>query len=134
MARRVKISTIGAVPPGVPSHLEEQALVDNMIQFWRRQFDQVLPDQPDLIVVPEMCDRYGGQSPEQAARYYQVRGEQVLEFFSEVARDRGCYMAYSAAREAKDGTWRNSTLIIDRSGNVTGTYNKNHVVIEETTA
>jgi len=133
MARRVKISTIGAAAIKAPAGMDDQALVDNMIQHWRRQLDQVLPDRPDLIVVPEVCDRYNGHSRERVAQYYRERGERVLDFFRGVARDNGCNIAYSAAREAKDGTWRNSTLIIDRAGQVTGTYNKNHVVIEETT-
>ncbi|MBV9868799.1 MAG: carbon-nitrogen hydrolase family protein [Abitibacteriaceae bacterium] len=132
MARRVKISTLGTMPPTVPPQLGNQALVDNMIAFWQSQLDQVLPDKPDLIVLPEMGDRYRGFKPEQAAQYYEVRGEQVLEFYCKTARDHNCYISYSAAREAKDGTYRNSTLIIDRTGNVAGTYNKNHVVIEET--
>ena len=30
----------------------------------------------------------------------------------EVAAENNCYIAYSAAREMPDGTWRNSTQII----------------------
>ena len=33
----------------------------------------------------------------------------------------------------KDGSWRNSSVMLDRTGNIAGIYNKNHVVIEETT-
>jgi len=33
----------------------------------------------------------------------------------------------------EDGTWRNSSVMLDRKGNIAGIYNKNHVVIEETT-
>jgi hypothetical protein len=51
----------------------------------------------------------------------------------EVAAENNCYIAYSAAREMPDGTWRNSTQIIDRSGNIAGIYDKNHLVIEENT-
>ena len=62
-----------------------------------------------------------------------MRGDQVRDFFADVAGDTACYIAYSAAREVADGTWRNSTQLLDRSGRVAGIYNKNHVVIEETT-
>jgi predicted amidohydrolase len=133
MARRVKISTIGAIPPTTSPGTDDQTLVDNMIKFWRQQLEQVLPDQPDLIVLPEMCDRYRGLARARNRQYFQARGERILDFFREIARASNCYLAYSSAREAKDGTWRNSTLIIDRIGEVTGTYDKNHVVIEETT-
>ena len=49
------------------------------------------------------------------------------------AREHKCYIAYSAARQVEDGSWRNSTQMIDRNGAIVGIYNKNHVVIEETT-
>jgi hypothetical protein len=57
----------------------------------------------------------------------------MLEMFSHIAKENNCYIGYSAARELDDGTWRNSTQIVDRKGEVAGIYNKNHVVIEETT-
>lgn len=133
MANRVKISTIGAMPPTASPDTDDQILIANMMKFWQQQLDQVLPDQPDLIVLPEMCDRFRGLARDRNRQYFRARGEQTLDFFREVARTNHCYLAYSSAREAKDGTWRNSTLIIDRNGQVIGTYNKNHVVIEETT-
>jgi predicted amidohydrolase len=133
MARRVTIGTIGAMPPTASPDTEDQTLIDNMIAFWRRQMEQVLPDRPDLIVLPEMCDRFRGFARDRNRQYFQARGERILDFFRETACANSCYLAYSSARESKDGTWRNSTLIIDRSGAVAGTYNKNHVVIEETT-
>lgn len=133
MARRVKITTLATVSPTVPAPLTGQPLVDNMRAFWQEQLAPVLPDRPDLIVLPEMCDRYRGFSPAQAAQYYGVRGEQLLDFFSTVAHKHNCYIAYSGVRESGDGTFRNATRIINRAGEVVGTYHKNHVVIPETT-
>jgi len=40
-------------------------------------------------------------------------------------------MVYSAKRELPDGTWRNSSVLIDRKGEVAGIYNKNHPTIGE---
>lgn len=54
----------------------------------------------------------------------------MLDFFSSVARENNCYIAYSAARLMPDGSFRSSTQLIDRQGKVTGIYNKNHLVIE----
>jgi len=133
MARKVTISALGPRPiTGEPSRPHQQA-VDEMIRHWRAQVELVLPDRPDLIVVPEACDRYPNYPIEQRLEYYRARGEQVRDAFAGVAREGHCYVAYSAAREAADGTWRNSTQILDRAGNVVGIYNKNHLVIEETT-
>ena len=135
MANFVKISTFG--PPalrfGPGGKLHGQEAVDHMIAHWRGLLGRVLPDRPDLIVVPEACDRYPEHSLEERLAYYRVRKNQVRDFFAGVAKQHECYVAYSAARELDDGTWRNSTQVIDRSGNIIGIYNKNHVVIGETT-
>ena len=57
----------------------------------------------------------------------------MLKFFSKKAKENNCYIAYSAAFQVADGTFRNCTQLIDREGEVAGIYNKNHLVIEETT-
>ncbi len=130
---RVKIATIGPRPFSVRADSEPQAVVAAAISHWRGRFAQVLPDKPDLIVVPEACDRPAGFSREKCLEYYRVRRDQVQKFFAKTARENHCYIVYSAAREMEDGTWRNSSVLIDRAGEVVGAYNKNHVVIEETT-
>ncbi len=110
-----------------------QAAVDKMRRFWAEQVEQMLPDHPDLIVVPEASDRYNTMPAEHRRDYYRARGGQMLDFWRQVASANRTYVAYSAARELPDGTWRNSTQIIDRDGSIAGIYNKNHCVIEETT-
>lgn len=110
-----------------------QHAVDVMREFWERQVEQMLPEQPDLIVIPEASDRFHHLTGEARKEYYRTRGNQLLDFWKEVAVANHAYVAYSAVRELPDGSWRNSTQLIDRSGNVVGIYNKNHCVIEETT-
>jgi len=105
--------------------------LDKMIAHWRKKFDQVLPDKPDLIVVPEACDRPSGFSGEKLRQYYKVRKDQIQKFFAQVAKDNNCYIVYSAHQEMSDGTLRNSSVLIDRKGNVAGIYNKNHPTIGE---
>ena len=129
----VKIATIGSSPLSVSENTESQKVVDKMIAHWRNKFAQVLPDKPDLIVVPEACDRPSGFSLKKRLQYYRVRKNQIRDFFARVARENNCYIVYSATREMEDGSWRNSSIMLDRKGNVAGVYNKNHVVIEETT-
>ncbi|MCK4284307.1 MAG: carbon-nitrogen hydrolase family protein [Candidatus Brocadiae bacterium] len=132
MANYVKISTVGARPLDVDPGLEPQRVVDAMIKHWQGRLDQVLPDRPDLIVVPEACDRPANYPVDKLADYYRTRKDQVLDFFARVAREHRCNIAYCASREIEeDGSWRNSIRIIDRSGEVIGTYNKNHLVIGE---
>jgi predicted amidohydrolase len=129
----VKIATIGPSPLSVNENTEPQKVVERMIAHWRGRFAQVLPDRPDLIVVPEACDRPSGFSLKKRLEYYRVRKNQVRDFFARTAKENNCYIVYSAAREMEDGTWRNSSVMLDRKGKVAGIYNKNHVVIEETT-
>ena len=127
----IKIATIGSGPATVSASTEPQKIVEKMIAHWQKKFAQVLPDRPDLIVVPEACDRPGGFSLEKLRLYYQVRKEQIQKFFARVARQNNCYIIYSAHREMPDGTRRNSSVLIDRKGNVAGIYNKNHPTIGE---
>jgi predicted amidohydrolase len=129
----VRIATLGPRPLSVDAKTDPQRIVGQMIAYWQREFAQVLPDRPDLIVVPEACDRPAGLPLEKRLEYYRVRKNQVRDFFTKVAAENHCYIVYSAAREMDDGTWRNSSVLIDRQGQIVGVYNKNHVVIEETT-
>ena len=132
MANWVRISTIAA-PSIHAEHGYGQPAVDAMIRRWRDLLVPVLHDRPDLIVVPECCDGYAGWSREQAEAYYQVRGNQVRDVFSELAGEHRCHIAYAAVRRAPDGTWRNSIQFLGRDGSVLGTYDKCHPVIFEMT-
>ncbi len=127
----VKIATIGASPISVSADTEPQKIVDRMISHWRERFAEVLPDRPDLIVVPEVCDRPSGLGLEKLRQYYRVRKEQIQNFFAQTARRNNCYIVYPTHREMPDGTLRNSSVLIDRKGNVAGVYNKNHPTISE---
>ena len=106
--------------------------VERMIDSWDRLLRHVLPEKPDVVVLPEACDRYHNYPLNRRFEYYDIRGDKVRDFFMEKAKENSCYIAYSAARKIKDGTYKNTTQIIDRTGNVTGMYNKNYPTISET--
>ena len=133
MPTHTRIATIGPKPIVLPPDTSPSEITDRMIEFWKGKFEQVLPDRPDLIVVPEACDRPQSFPVPVRQAYYRVRGDRIRDFFSSVAAEHRCYVVYSAARELSDGTWRNSSVLIGRDGEIVGIYNKNHVVIEETT-
>ena len=132
MANYVKISTLGPPMQSDPDPSKPQQAVDRMIAFWKDQLGQVLPDRPDLIVVPEVCDWFENLTGQQRLDYYRVRGNQVRDFFAGVAREHHCNVAYSAVRQVDQQQWANTTQIIGRDGRVRGMYNKNHTVISET--
>ena len=130
MANYVKVSSLGG--PGVPSAQGDtnyQKLIDKMKLLWQKEIEKVLPDKPDLIVLPECCDEFTGLSCKENIDYYRVRKNQVRDYFAKIAKENNCYITYPAMIYMPDGTLRNSIQIIDREGNVAGIYNKNHVTI-----
>ncbi|MDD2486052.1 MAG: carbon-nitrogen hydrolase family protein [bacterium] len=131
MANYVKISTIGAPLIQVKADMNYQSAVEKVIGHWQAELDQVLPDAPDLIVLPEVCDRPIGYPREKVLEYYRERGNAVRDFFATSARKHSCYITYPAIRVMADGTLRNSITLIGRRGETVGVYNKNHLVIEE---
>ncbi|MBM7566145.1 carbon-nitrogen hydrolase family protein [Paenibacillus sacheonensis] len=133
MAKYVTISCLGPRPLVVDAHAPAQQAVEQMIQHWQRQLDQVLPDRPDMIILPEACDRPDQRtlSQDQKLAYYKVRGFQIRDFLAGVAKRHRCYVTYPAHIEAEDGTWRNAMQLIDREGQVMGAYHKNYLVPDE---
>ena len=123
--RYVTIATIGNVPEGIKSD-NKQDLVDHVIAFWGKELKQVLPDKPDLIVLPEFCDLSG-----EGEEYLKIRKNQVIDYFSSVAKENHCYIAFGMQREEKEGLWRNSCVVIGREGEIAGIYNKNFPTIQE---
>jgi predicted amidohydrolase len=138
MANFVKISTIGAKLFPVRRELSPAAAVDLMLAHWEQEMAQVLPDAPDLIVLPENCDApMDDDAPDFPARdqeaYYAARGDRMLDYFAGVARQHRCYITYPAHRQNAAGEWVNRTTLLDRQGNIAGTYDKNYLFIGENT-
>ncbi len=127
----VKIATIGARSPVLDPSLSYQQKVDAMKDFLEWQVGQVLPDKPDLIVLPEACDRPRGLTTDQQYKYYEVRGNQILDFLSDIARNNKCYIAFGMKRLDKDNLWRNSCVMLDRNGKIAGIYDKNFPTPDE---
>jgi predicted amidohydrolase len=135
MANYVTISCLGPKPLGIDAAVPAQEAVEQMIQHWQSQLDQVLPDRPDLIILPEACDRPDPvKFPlEQRLAYYRVRKHQIRDFLADIAKRHRCYITYPAHIETGEGSWRNAMQLIDREGRVMGAYHKNHLVPDEYT-
>jgi hypothetical protein len=131
MSKYLRISSVGPVPLLLDKGICADTAVNMMIEHWKRELSQVLPDKPGLIVIPEASDRPAGYSIERRIEYYRERGNRIRDFFCETAHTNNCSIAYSAIRQAEDGTFRNSTQLIDKSGNIAGIYDKNHPTIDE---
>lgn len=133
MANYVKISSLGPAPLVIGATVSAEEAVQKMIAHWQRMLSFVLPDKPDLIVLPEACDRPSKASypTDKRMEYYRVRGDRIRDFFASVAAEHGCYIVYPSHMQAEDGSWRNTAQLIDRQGHVAGAYHKNHLVPDE---
>jgi predicted amidohydrolase len=130
MSRFITVSSLG--PSVLRTKPYGQEAVNIMIDHWRNQIEKIIPDKPDLIVIPEVCDRFPAHSLEERKKYYQFRGNAIRDALREIARENTCYITYPAVRVMNDGTCRNSIQLIDRQGNIPFIYNKNYPVIRET--
>lgn len=131
-SNRVRVATIG----GRPSFNYDQSRgmqfsVDQLIGFWKKEINQVLPDKPDLILLPELCDVPFGLKPSDWKNYIQVRGTQILDELRGIAVANHCYIAYGTLRLDGKRILRNSAVLINRQGEIAGTYNKHFPTIDE---
>ena len=124
-ANYITVATIGAAP-SLDKNQDPKKLVNQVITFWKQELNQVLPDKPDLIVLPEYCDLSGAGD-----EYLRVRKNQVLDYFASVAKANHCYIAFGMKREESERVWRNSCVILDRNGGIAGIYDKNFPMVEE---
>lgn len=131
MARFVKISTMSGDYATIKEGISWPDAIRQMKHHLEARIDLVLPDQPDLIVMPECCDMPINVGTEQQFHFYRERGDDILHFLGTIAAANHCYIAYPSIRQVEDGTWRNSLQLLDRSGTLVGSYNKNHPVIGE---
>ncbi|MBU4212098.1 MAG: carbon-nitrogen hydrolase family protein [Kiritimatiellae bacterium] len=134
MAKKIKISVIGSRVPEADPSAPIQTVLETVIDYLRGQISQVLPDKPDLIVLPEMCDQPSNFAVAKQFEFYRLRGNRVLEFLSGTAREHHCHITYPAIRCLADGTRRNSVQFIDRRGEVIAVYDKYHPTIGENEA
>ena len=110
-------------------------IVLGTIEQWKVEIDKVLPDKPDLVILPELCDRpkVNSISTEKQIELIKHGNSEFLKFLQNIARENGIYIAYPSFRTDSDGNLRNSNSIIDRNGVVIASYDKNHLVINENT-
>ncbi len=127
----VKVATIGVATP-FRDIKDMDKVAEDVKSFWTAQIRQVLPDQPDLIVLPEFFDVPGGYNDAKTFREYaRVKGEKTRDFLGQIARENRCYIVYGTVLLDKAGLLRNAAVLLDRNGNIAGEYYKNFPTIGE---
>lgn len=131
MSRYMKISVVGAHRYITEEKKTSKEEVNKVLSFLRQKIDPVLPDKPDLIVLPETCDLINRIEWDRRLSYLKERGNKGMEMVSRLARENNCNIAYSSIMEMDEATFANSTVIIDRNGKAIGRYDKNFITIGE---
>ena len=129
MARYVKISTVGAPLIAVDEALSHDEALEHIEQTLTKYVKPVLPDKPDLILLPEMCDVPTNYSIKQREEFLKHRGDRHIQFFAKIAKENHCNIGFCTYRFGKGDYTLNTLYIINRDGEIAGHYNKNHVVI-----
>lgn len=128
---KIVVSTIGAVIPSFHNRTDMDNVVQEIIRFWDGQIRQVLPDQPDLILLPEFFDMPSGFSTKVQEEFIKIRGQRIQDFIARAARQNNCYIAFGTLQYDEAGLLRNSAILIDRQGKKVGDYHKNFPTIGE---
>ena len=87
MARSVCISALGPAPferRDGATISQTISLAKTHLETW---IEKVLPDQPDLIVLPEACDRPKNMGRAEGRRYVAERGTQIRDGLCALARE-----------------------------------------------
>jgi predicted amidohydrolase len=133
MANFVTIGCLGPQPlRGNEGELAERT-VERMIRHWKSELERVLPEQVDIVVLPEAADSPTPRAMDvkKWAEYYRLRGNKVRHMLEETAVKHSCHIVYPSLTEMEDGSWRNAATWIDRDGQVLGSYHKHYFPQEE---
>lgn len=126
--RKAKIAVIGAAPAYQPMNAH---IVENVRKFWTLKLEQVKSSKPDLILLPEACDRPSNMSVAEQFAYFRYRKDSMQHFFAAKAKEFNSYIAAGMKIQSQDGQWYNTIVLFDRSGKIVSTYIKNFPTIDE---
>ena len=129
MARYVKISTIGAPLNTVDETLSYDEALAHIEEALTRHIKPVLPDKPDLILLPEMCDVPTNYNVQRREEFLRHRGDRHIQFFANIAKENRCNIGFCTYRFGTGDYTLNTLYLLSRDGEIAGHYNKNHVVI-----
>ncbi|MGD7788640.1 carbon-nitrogen hydrolase family protein [Propionibacteriaceae bacterium Y1700] len=130
--RQAVVSVVSGHPLQVAGPQVTDADFSTIIDHWSDRISRILPDKPDLIVLPELFDRPVVSSqpaaehlrPEHRAEFARSKGNRVQAGLAEIAVAHRTYITVPSYRIADDGTIRNSIQFLGRDGEVAATYDK----------
>lgn len=108
------------------------ACLDKAVRYLDEHLANAFAFRPDLIVLPEVCDRSDCWTIPERLAFYEYRGDKIRDHLQELAVQHHCNIAYSTVAQL-DGVYRNCTQFLNRRGTIDGVYCKNHLVPAEHT-
>ena len=131
MSKKIKISTI--VPPLIrPESRSAEAFVVQVSKHLRNELEKVLPDRPDFVLLPEVCDVPADETSGFSRQdFFRARGNLIYDMLAETAAQHNCNIGYSTNYFDNGGSLVNGTRFISRSGKLLGGYEKNFPTIGE---
>ena len=130
MSRYVKISTVGGWPCQVQPGTEDGTIINIVLEWLEKNLDQVLPDNPDLVVLTENVAGPMGYSPGNHPGYYEKFEQPFTAMLFAKAKKYKTNIIYPAyLREG--GKIYNTQRLINRSGEASGCYKKSFPTIGE---
>lgn len=133
--KRLRIATFSTAGFSPASNASLDEVADACETYWGGQFQSVLPDKPDLIVLPECASRPNGFGEKEHTvklqHYYDRHGDRLVEFCRRIAAEHNTTIACSCVRRLEDDGLYNCTTVIGPTGETLGLYCKNHLVIDE---
>ncbi len=131
MSKKIKISTIA---PSLiqPENNSPEDFVIQVSKHLRNELEKVLPERPDFILLPEICDAPLNETSGFSKHdFLRVRGNRIYDMLAEIAVQNNCNIGYSTNYFDRAGKLVNGTRFIGRSGKLLGVYEKNFPVIGE---
>lgn len=133
MSRKVRVTSVGENHRAYDGSRDFEKIVKTEADFIVGEIEKVMPESPDLIVLPEVYDRPGGIPRGVCREYYNIRGNYIYDRVKETAKNNNVNIVFSAIMDGGDGYMRNRQMFIGRNGEELGVYDKNHLVWEEHT-
>jgi len=138
--RQTTVSLVSGRPVQITEPRVTDAEYAQIIDYWTDRISRILPDRPDLVVLPEMFDRpvvsgqpAPGQLPQEAKEEYaHGKGTRIRDALAEIAVEHHTYITYPSYRIADDGTVHNSIEFIGRNGGTAAVYDKIVPTLAET--
>lgn len=133
MANKIRVSLLSPPPLVFEKKTSYTKMVDSMVNHWKCKLDYIAPEEPNLVITPEVCDRPAELDCENRKDYYDERGTRIRDLFAKFAKRYNSYFVYSSVMPNDTGIWYNTSLLLGPDGEKAGEYYKNHLVIEENT-